>query len=343
MKKYTFIIAITFLMVSAAKLNAQDVLFTQFTDAPLVINPAFAGHFEGKYRLGAIYRNQWAAIVKSGMYSTPYAFAYFNLFYEKVRGSFGLGISFLNDESAGGKFNNLGANMSLAYHFAFDPEEQHNFLSFGIQGGMVNQRIRLSDFTFASQFNGEKIDPTIGSNESIANDNILTPDLSVGAVWASYFGTGSNIKIGGSYKHLLTQTPSFLNNQTAFLPSMLLGHAELNYQLSPFFSLHPRVMYAVQGKATQLNGQLMAGLHFSQTTTLYAGGGIRSGDALIAALRLQLDKINIGLAYDVNNNPLMQSATRGQGAWEISLQFMGGGAGAASKVGKATAVPKRYF
>ncbi|MEY4927944.1 MAG: hypothetical protein RI894_2380, partial [Bacteroidota bacterium] len=259
MKKHiNALFAIILGMISLPTAQAQDVLFSQFTEAPLVLNPAFAGHFEGKYRLGAIYRNQWANIGKSGMYSTPSAFADFNLFDEKVRGSFGLGISFLNDESAGGKFNNLGANMSLAYHFAFDPEEQHHFLSFGIQGGLVNQRIRLSDFTFASQFNGEKIDPTIGSNETVASDNILTPDLSAGIAFASYFGAGSNVKIGGSYKHLLTQTPSFLTNQTAFLPSMIVGHAELNYQISKFFSLHPRVLYAKQGQATQLNAQLLA-------------------------------------------------------------------------------------
>ncbi len=343
MKKIVLFFSI-YILLGTNHIKAQDAIYSQFANAPLVINPALAGHFEGSYRLGALYRNQWAGIGKSGVYSSPSAFADFNLLDQKIRGSFGLGFSVLNDESAGGKFNNLGANISAAYHFSFDPEEARNFLSFGVQGGIVNQRIRLSDFTFASQFNGEKIDPTANSNETVVSDNLIAPDLSVGAVYASYFGNNSNIKIGGSYKHLLAQAPSFFANQTAFQSSMLIGHAELNYQMGKFLSLHPRAMYAKQGNATQLNAQLAAGMHFSPTTALYLGGGVRTGDAIIGTLRLELDKLNIGFAYDLNNNPLMQSATRGQGAWEISLSFMGGGTGSDSgKVGKGTAPPKRYF
>lgn len=344
MNKKIIILVFSLLLASKMnKLNAQDVIFTQFTEAPLVLNPALAGHFEGRQRLGVLYRNQWATVGKAGAYSTPSAFADFNVLDDNVRGSFGAGISFTNDESAGGKFSNVGANISVAYHFAFDPEEQKNFFSIGIQGGIINQHARVTDFTFASQFNGEKIDPTLPVGETNLVENVLTPDLSLGIVWASYFGNGSHFKVGGSYKHLLTQIPSFQGTQNSFLPSLLVGHAELGYQLSPFFSLNPRALYAVQGKATQLQAQLLAGLHFKPTTALFIGGGVRTGDAITANLRLQLDKVTIGLGYDISNNPMLQSATRGQGAWELSLIYSGGGSGNGASTGKATTPPKRYF
>src|ERR1700744_5202325 len=42
--------------------DAQDIHFTQFNAAPLIINPAFTGNFDGQYRVAAIYRNQWQSV-----------------------------------------------------------------------------------------------------------------------------------------------------------------------------------------------------------------------------------------------------------------------------------------
>lgn len=42
--------------------KAQDIHFTQFNMAPLVVNPAFTGGFNGKARVAAIYRNQWKSV-----------------------------------------------------------------------------------------------------------------------------------------------------------------------------------------------------------------------------------------------------------------------------------------
>ena len=38
---------------------AQDKHFSQFYASPMAMNPALAGAFDGKFRVGAIYRDQW--------------------------------------------------------------------------------------------------------------------------------------------------------------------------------------------------------------------------------------------------------------------------------------------
>ena len=38
---------------------AQDQHFSQFFAAPLNVNPALSGAYEGSFRIGAIYRDQW--------------------------------------------------------------------------------------------------------------------------------------------------------------------------------------------------------------------------------------------------------------------------------------------
>lgn len=43
-------------------INAQDIHFSQFYEAPLSRNPALAGIFTGNLRVQLLHRNQWATI-----------------------------------------------------------------------------------------------------------------------------------------------------------------------------------------------------------------------------------------------------------------------------------------
>src|SRR4026209_1893105 len=42
--------------------NAQDPHFSQFYEAPLLLNPARAGFINGTYQLTGIYRSQWSDV-----------------------------------------------------------------------------------------------------------------------------------------------------------------------------------------------------------------------------------------------------------------------------------------
>ena len=41
---------------------AQDIHFSQFSETPLLRNPALAGIFSGDLRIQAVYRNQWNSV-----------------------------------------------------------------------------------------------------------------------------------------------------------------------------------------------------------------------------------------------------------------------------------------
>ncbi|MCB9047123.1 MAG: type IX secretion system membrane protein PorP/SprF [Chitinophagales bacterium] len=55
-------VALAFTMQGTQHVQAQDVHFTQFNAAPLILNPAFTGNFDGKMRASAIYRDQWRSV-----------------------------------------------------------------------------------------------------------------------------------------------------------------------------------------------------------------------------------------------------------------------------------------
>ena len=50
---------LTFVMLFQQKAETQDIHFSQFSETPLLRNPALAGIFSGDVRVQAVFRNQW--------------------------------------------------------------------------------------------------------------------------------------------------------------------------------------------------------------------------------------------------------------------------------------------
>ena len=48
--------------LSQSNASAQDVHFSQFYETSVLRNPALIGIYNGDYRFGLMYRNQWSSI-----------------------------------------------------------------------------------------------------------------------------------------------------------------------------------------------------------------------------------------------------------------------------------------
>ena len=84
--------------------NAQDIHFTQFDMSPITLNPAMSGAFKGTFRIGGIYRDQWASVIEN-QYRTPSFYIDVPAFRGFGKKDWvGIGVSFLNDQSAYQKF-----------------------------------------------------------------------------------------------------------------------------------------------------------------------------------------------------------------------------------------------
>ncbi|HHB79921.1 MAG TPA: type IX secretion system membrane protein PorP/SprF, partial [Saprospiraceae bacterium] len=67
--KYIFLTLFT-LALAQKSLWAQDAHFSQFAAAPLEINPAMSGIFNGKFKANLNYRSQWGSIIGSDAFKT---------------------------------------------------------------------------------------------------------------------------------------------------------------------------------------------------------------------------------------------------------------------------------
>src|SRR4051812_33196126 len=113
------------ILLSTLLVQAQDPNFSQFFVSPLTLNPALTGKFDGVFRVGGNYRNQWPTI--SNAYITSTASFDAGILKNKIPefDQFGVGVLALTDKSANGILQANYAAVSLAYHKALDENGYH--------------------------------------------------------------------------------------------------------------------------------------------------------------------------------------------------------------------------
>ena len=160
MNRYIYILTI-FIFTTYCNIYAQDLHFSQYFNAPLLVNPANTGFMpDHDYRLGINYRDQWANI--GNAYKTMSAWGDVQLFNSRFEnGWVGLGGTLLKDDAGGGTLTATRLFVSTAYHQVIN---DNGLLSVGVGIGGVNKRVDPSKLTFDNQWNGKFFDITVPNN-----------------------------------------------------------------------------------------------------------------------------------------------------------------------------------
>ena len=306
-------------MLSESK--AQDIHYTMFDMAPIEMNPTQTGFFAGTFRVGGIYRTQWAgmSIVQSqpplstgstnfSGFQTPSAFIDVPFGIQPkdknrmMKSWAGVGVSFYLDRVA--NVSNLAASLSLAYHLGLGPTG-NTVVSFGLKGGILEHRIK-GDFVFEQDLTGAGVgDPLFASGEA----SKTMADFS-GGIMVSHRSSSWGIEGGIALNHFTSPNYS-LSNGDDRLPMTMIANVIATVDVAPRIFIKPLLFFQntmntsdVGGvfSAYELNVQALVGYHFNDTKdlTLYAGGGYRvSGDAIIR-VGLDVKGLKFGFAYDIN-------------------------------------------
>lgn len=320
-RNFTRIAVLLWVIFCSGQLMAQDIHYTQFYDSPVNLNPAMTGHIQGKYRVNLMYRAQWPQVSPGGgfTYTTPSASFDINFGKPTQGSSWGLGALIVNDQTIGG-LTTLEALFGGAYHYNLDGREI-NYISGGVQVGLIQKRINRGDLSFANQF-----DPSTGEfNSGINVETGLTftdvsyPDTRVGITWASYLDN-FDFRLGAAYIHLIGGDEGFIRESN--IPARLVVHADANLSVGKNLFLRPHVLYMTQAQASQLNFGTHLGYAFGDKVAVYIGAGMRSDDALIAILGFEFLGARVGLVRDFTNT-LLTDVARGLGSLEFSLSYTG--------------------
>ncbi|MEI6407829.1 MAG: PorP/SprF family type IX secretion system membrane protein [Bacteroidota bacterium] len=332
--KKILLLSFAFLFVAQVAFS-QDKHFTQFYAAPLSVNPALTGGFEGKYRVSTIYRDQWRSVLDNPIKTFAVAADLrFNAPGKHVRkDAIGMGLMFFNDKVSVVDFSTTQMALSLAYHKSLDVNDRQ-FLTLGIQGGLTQRNVNYASLQFHDQFDGTT-GYTFATGETLPANNISYTDYSAGLNYSAKIGRNGGVFAGVALHHFLQPNISFYEHtgKGDKLYRKISGQFSANIPLNRDnrVSLLPRFLFATQGPHTEINAGTNIRFAMGQygSTALHFGAWARTVrntdglglDAVVALVGLEFNNLLIGMSYDLNLRALQ--ANQRQAAFEISIAYLG--------------------
>ncbi|MCW3083576.1 MAG: hypothetical protein JWP12_942 [Bacteroidetes bacterium] len=311
------LIAVALMLSAGNAAHAQDFHLSQYDAPPMFLNPAMTGMFDGKFRIEAHYRTQWAAVATKPFTTTGISF-------DMPIKKFGVGVQIMNYRAGAGQFNVLSALVSVAYDIVIDKAKNHHF-ALGIQGGIVYKSFDINKLTFGNQYtplNGGDFDMNLPTNEVLQNSTILTHDINAGAL---YYFAKENVRInpfvGFSAFHLTQPQESFYDNGNK-LPVRYYAHGGLKINVNEKIQLLPKAIYMHEVNDNEWTATLL--LHYflkDADTYLIFGPTYRSKDAGIIEAGIKKGQYTCRISYDINTSSL-QTVSNHRGGFEISFTYI---------------------
>ncbi|MFT4023184.1 MAG: PorP/SprF family type IX secretion system membrane protein [Flavihumibacter sp.] len=306
-------------------LQAQDIHFSQFYEAPLLRNPSLAGIFTGDVRAQIVYRDQWRSVsnaYRSGSLNTE-----IKIPVGRSDDFVTAGLQMLFDRAGTVSLTTTQLMPAVNYHKSIG-RERNTYLSVGFMGGMVNRSIDRSKITTDNQYVGGAYNPAVADGETFAAANYWYPDFSVGSALNGSFGAteNNNFFLGVAYHHINRPNNSFYRtvDQALYAKWVFSGGMKFEVGDQSFFNI--QADYSKQGSASEVVGGAMYGYKIGDSEqpdyVMQFGAFLRMKDALIPAIKLDYNPFSIGLSYDVNVSTL-KTASQARGGFELSVTYIG--------------------
>ncbi len=325
---------------------SQNRHFTYFQLAPLDINPALNGEFNGSIRAGGIIRQQAFGWASNSLVTSNLSLDV-NMLNGFTKGDWiSFGISLDAFESGGiVKFKRTYYKPGAAYHFAYG-KKQNSVLTLGIQYGGVQESVDFTGDgirTGVSLANGgvdpdlEQLKTPTGSDPEATGRNASSSDLMIGITWKTKFAktnhflggvmVGNILSPGGALASLSSASPNPTpnpggNSLNAELPLLIRGFAEMRTRMGRRTAFVPTLMYQKQGAASefQMNAMMDYLVKPEMGLVIRGGLGARLASASDAQLLLGADYrgFKIGASFDLG----ITGASGVDNAYEVGLGYI---------------------
>lgn len=335
MRDFTNTFFLILLMTMSIGIQAQDIHFTHFRMAPLSVNPAMTGSFQGTYRISAIYRDQWRSVGNAKPYKTPFLSAEVNiasgllLENDWVAG----GMSFLSDQSGSLNMKHQLTGLNVGYHLGLD-KKYLNVISIGLTYGSGTRGFD-KNFLSAIKTPNSLINGQTGETFTTEPSKTFT-DMIIGLTYKTETETGSILRFGLTAAHVNSPDVS-LYTQSASGPNPIPNpgtekreplsmrttfFTEASFLMAEKLRINPAIIFqnkssfselAIQGTADYLLNQ-------QKMMTVTGGLGYRLGDAVELIGGIQIKDLRIALSYDLTVSNFTQA---GGGAFELAVGYVG--------------------
>ena len=334
MKLLKGLLFLFFISLAATSTTAQEIHFTQFYLSPLTTNPAYTGAFEGTFRIGGIYRDQWGGVTSSP-YRTPSFYVDAPLLMVGKRSWLGVGGMVYGDKAGALKLATSQAMGSVALHMALDKKSKSIF-SFAVQAGYTSRKLDLTAARFADGIESGSTSREFNSAGMVEGDfNSNVFDLNVGVLLKSQINKGMRMELGASLKHLLTpdyhlnigatgdSTTTSPSQEAWDLPANFLFHGQFFIDLNDKWVAKPAFLFQTLSGANEIMVQAIGGYHLNEAKdmTLNFGIGYRLRDATKFIVGMDYKQFKAGIAYDLTVSDLAD-APGTAGGFELGVSYI---------------------
>jgi type IX secretion system PorP/SprF family membrane protein len=320
--KYLFIL---FSILGGSSINAQDLHFSQFMNAPLLTNPANTGFIpNADYRIGANFRQQWATVPVP--YKTYSIWGDAQIMRDEIyNGWIGVGGSLLSDVAGRGGLQSTKINAHVAYHQMLG---DNSLLSVGFNGGLVVKRVNPLVFSWDNQWNGKFFDANLPVGENFANNVTKYADIGFGLNYAYFPDENRYYNAGLSVNHVNRPKESFFTSTSsgsydAKVAPRITGFANGSFKLSEKVIINPSAYASFQGKASEIVAGATAIYNlktdYQDNTELFAGLYYRYKDAVVPTVGLLYKNMRFTISYDVTTSNNLARFNSLRGGNELSL------------------------
>jgi len=329
------ILLLCFSILITGHLQSQDIHYTLFNYSPLTLNPALTGAYQGSFRIGGIYRDQWGSVL-SNQFQTPsfYADSPLLLIGKKKKNWLGVGAVLFSDKAGTAGLSNNGFLGSAALHIPTNKKATSVF-TIGVQAGMRSRKIDTDKLLFQDQQDGTIAGGAPSPDASdISNSNFL--DVSAGILYRSEGPKQTDVTLGLSVNHITSPKYAFLNRNSSAatgdtvssnLPLRVALHGEFNFDMSKKWELTPTFLVNQITNMNELALQGWLGYKLKEKkkddidVKLRFGVGYRIRDAAKVLLGMDYGAFRAAVAYDVNVSSL-KSETNTVGGFELALSYI---------------------
>jgi type IX secretion system PorP/SprF family membrane protein len=289
----------------------QDIHFTQFDYAPLFLNPANTGNFNGDYRVSGNFRNQWKGSVNPFRTSLISFDKQIYVLNQKI----GVGAFFVNDEAGAGKLTYNKLYGSLGYSTIIN----NNGIGAGLQVGYVFGKVNswglfdYGDGTF-----------TAPNGEDLANTNYL--DINFGINYKRSFKIFQP-EAGLSLLHVNKPTKSFVDDKSEKESMRFMLYSTFKTNINDKIYITPKLLVSsINSNKENIIGA-EAGYNIigvkSTVKRVFCGAYIRNNitglDALMTQVGTTIGRLDIGISYDIYLSDINKSGN--MRAFEVTFIY----------------------
>jgi type IX secretion system PorP/SprF family membrane protein len=303
----------------------EDIHFAQFYELPVLRNPALAGIFNGNVRFTTAYRNQWQSVTTP--YRTMALGAEVKIFKGFTAGDFiTTGMQVTNDVAGDSKLKRAQFLPFLNYHKLLN-EDNSTLLNLAFMGGLVTEGFDPSQLKFDDQFMNGSYSSSNPTNQNFTNTGFNYFDFSTGISFSSFVSDATKIYAGAAMFHITQPSLSFIKDNEVRLNRKYGFNAGLSTQLNSYAKLVFYADYFVQSGSRLAQAGILYTYNLDAVSegsiwSLTGGAVYRLNDAFIPVIKLNSDKLSIGMSYDLNISKLKTASTY-RGGFELTFSYTG--------------------